>query len=42
MLAHIKRLFAPEAPRAQGGSQIRPAAHELHLAAGALLIEGIA
>ena len=32
MLAHIKRLFAPEAPRAH-------ARHELHLAAGALLIE---
>lgn len=32
MLAHIKRLFAPEAPRAHGR-------HELQLAAGALLIE---
>jgi len=32
MLQHIRRLFAPEPPRAH-------AAHELHLAAGALLIE---
>ena len=32
MLAHIKRLFAPEAPRQHGQ-------HELQLAAGALLIE---